>query len=399
MLMQCVNFVRGSVRIAICGAGLERFLNICAANGIAFWGVRRISEERMEASVRISGFFALRPFARRCMCRIRVLGKYGAPFYGKRARRRYTLLAGMLVCGILLYVMSGFVWTIGIEGCSSVTPAEVLALLEQNGLGVGTRAGAVDVHKLQNTVLEKDARLSYLVINIKGSHAQIMVRERENTEGAIEGDEPCDVVADKTGVVEKLIVRSGKAETEVGKTLQDGDLIASGTMVSQQGETWLVQADAEAQIRTWPTVRLALSDSLDEAVETGRQTTRWAVVIGTKRFNLYPVESAPYACYDKKVEKKTLSVSENLRFPLTLVSETYIELERRPLSVSEERCSETLHARLLDMLTRQAGCLSVTELGYTFERQEGRWLAVLEAECLERCGVQVPLGSAVPRQP
>ena len=38
MLMRCINFMRGSVRIAVRGAGIERFLNVCAANGIMFWG-------------------------------------------------------------------------------------------------------------------------------------------------------------------------------------------------------------------------------------------------------------------------------------------------------------------------------------------------------------------------
>lgn len=392
--MQCINFLRGSVRIEVRGAGIERFLNICAANGIAFWGVQRIAGDCIEASVHIGGFFALRPYARRAMCRIHVVGKRGAPFYGRRFRRRHALFLGAVLCAGLLYLLSGFIWTIGIEGCETMTQAELMTLLAQNGLRVGARTSGIDVGEVRNAVLEQTDRLSYLAVNLRGSHAQVIVRERGVEREEIDQSVPCDVLADKSGVIEKLIVRSGAAATEVGKTVEAGDLLAAGTMVSQQGDVRLVHADAEATLRTWRTVRLALPESIDGVVETGAKKTRHALIIGSKRINLYFVESEPFACYDKQVEKKSLSVSENLLFPLALVTETYTELERRPLELSEEKCAETLHERLRDMLRRQAADAAVSEQDYQFEKKAGYWLATLRAECLEHCGVQVPLGTA-----
>ncbi len=391
MLMRCINFLRGSVRITVRGAGIERFLNICAANGIVFWGVRRIADDCIEANVRISGFFALRPYAKKCMCRIRVAGKEGAPFYGQRFRRRHALLIGTVLCAALLWALSGFVWTVDIEGCERTTEAELLTLLGQNGLRIGVRTSSVDVQSLRNAVLEQTDELSYLAINLQGSHAQVIVRERSVTPEKLDVDTPCDVVADKAGVVEKLIVRAGAAATEVGRTVAPGDLIAGGAMLSQQGETWLVHAEAEATLRTWRTVRLALPDSIDGLRETGEVKTRRALIIGSRRINLYFIESEPFACYDKTVERQSLTVSESLRFPVTLVTEVYRELERQPLELSEEKCAETLETRIKEMLARQTVGAEVTETGYTFEKQEGRFLATLEAECLESCGVQTPV--------
>ena len=55
MLLGLINYVRGWVRVEIRGAAIERFLNLCAQNDIAFWDVRRLAPDVVQATVRIQG--------------------------------------------------------------------------------------------------------------------------------------------------------------------------------------------------------------------------------------------------------------------------------------------------------------------------------------------------------
>ena len=86
MILGIINYVRGSVRIEIQGAAIERFLNLCAQNQIDFWDVRRIAPDLAQATVRISGFRQLRRFTRRAMCSVRIVGKRGVPFQAQIGR-------------------------------------------------------------------------------------------------------------------------------------------------------------------------------------------------------------------------------------------------------------------------------------------------------------------------
>ena len=58
MILGIINYIRGSVRIEIQGAAIERFLNLCAQNQIDFWDVRRIAPDLAQA-VRLFHFLKL----------------------------------------------------------------------------------------------------------------------------------------------------------------------------------------------------------------------------------------------------------------------------------------------------------------------------------------------------
>ncbi len=140
MLLGLINYVRGNVRVEIQGAAIERFLNLCAQNQIAFWDVRRVAPDRVQATVRISGFRQLRHFTRRMMCHVHIIGKQGVPFQAHKLMPRVALWGGALAAVALLCAASQFVWTIDISNCDHTLQAEALRLTEEAGLRPGVCA-------------------------------------------------------------------------------------------------------------------------------------------------------------------------------------------------------------------------------------------------------------------
>ena len=51
MLMQIHNFLRGSLQVDIRGAAIERFLNLCAIHGVAFWDIQTLDADHFTAWV------------------------------------------------------------------------------------------------------------------------------------------------------------------------------------------------------------------------------------------------------------------------------------------------------------------------------------------------------------
>lgn len=51
MLRKMINGLRGSVRLEVSGAFPERFLNLCAQNGMAFWDVEWLEATRLRLTL------------------------------------------------------------------------------------------------------------------------------------------------------------------------------------------------------------------------------------------------------------------------------------------------------------------------------------------------------------
>ena len=107
MLMQIHNFLRGSLQVDIRGAAIERFLNLCAIHGVAFWDIQVLDADHFAAWVSAGGYFALRPYARKMGCRVRVSRKKGLPFAARSMTRRWALWLSVLLCAAVVFRGAG----------------------------------------------------------------------------------------------------------------------------------------------------------------------------------------------------------------------------------------------------------------------------------------------------
>jgi len=391
MILGMIHFVRGWVRLKITSPGMERFLNLCAARNIDFWDVRRVSPDTILATVSVRGFFELHPFARRTMSRIRVIRKRGAPFLVRRYRRRWGLWAGALLCAAAIWAATGFVWTIDVTGCETISEAELRVQLAECGLEPGVALKSIRPDRIKNEIMSVRDDLSFFAVNLKGTKAEVIVSERENDARILLKTEPCDIVSDKTGVLSKVEVYEGNKLVKEGQTIHAGDKIASGIMRSSQGDVWQVHARAQAEVRTWYTLETVMDLSLRAPRKTGAKRTRMALIIGERRLNLYLVENAPFTWYDKTVKKKSLELPGGFELPVCLVCETLEETQPEEVAVVEEKCSSLLEERLREAFVRSAPEAQIVSTNFVFQMENGMARGILNLECLELTGVEAAL--------
>lgn len=75
-------YSKGYVRIRVCAPSPERFLNLCSYHKIQVWNLV-YREQAYEMNVTIAGFYRLKGICRKTHSRIKILGKYGLPFFFK----------------------------------------------------------------------------------------------------------------------------------------------------------------------------------------------------------------------------------------------------------------------------------------------------------------------------
>ncbi|MCD8082587.1 MAG: sporulation protein YqfD, partial [Clostridiales bacterium] len=241
-------------------ASPERFLNLCMANRIVLWDICRENGE-YRFFVSLKDFKRVRPSARKARVCLRVQRKRGLPFFIRRNRVRSAYGVGILCFFLILSVMSRFVWHISIDGNVQYSDDTMLHFLNEAGVRYGTPTGSVNLPALEEAIRSEFEDVIWVSAHISGTRLAIRIKENDGVDLTDTPDSdrsfnlPGNLVADRSGVITRMIVRSGKAAVSVGDTVESGQILVSGELPieNDDGETDHIRyaaADADIVIRT-----------------------------------------------------------------------------------------------------------------------------------------------------
>ena len=339
----------GRVTIQVTGFFLERFLNLTAKRGLPTWDVRRISETEMLLTTTPAAFRRMRDPAFRAGVRIRVHRKAGLPFTLRPYRRRKALRVGLVLFLLAPLAASQFLWSVTVEGCEKLEPALVLETLEELGVKQGAFLPKLDTDKIQlQASLELD-ELSFIAINIKGTTAQVQVRERVPVPEDRNPQEIRNLVAGKDGQIESLEIYEGIAMVARGDTVQKGDLLVSGAIPSEQVGTRYVASDARILARTWKTGVIEAPRVATAKWPTGRRELRHTLLLGDFSINLYWNSGISMAEYVTLYQEKYLTLPTDATLPIGLRTEALCEMTTVSRVQSDEELKELCLVKLQDV--------------------------------------------------
>jgi len=382
-MQRAANMLRGSVRIEIEGRFPERFLNLCAAKNVSFWDLQRVSESLYRASVSVKGYLAIRPHADASFCSVKCIGKNGLPFLAWRIRKRYVLIAGFLLVWAALWLSSLFIWDFEVHGNENVSEGEIIAALEDIGIKIGTFGPSINQEDVRSRVLLEIDELSWITVNVSGSRAEVIVRERVPKPVMIDKKTATDVIAQKSGIITKINVYEGKTQLKIGDTVAEGDLLVSGTIESLSNGTRYVHAMADIYARTWYEISRQIPVQYAEKSYTGEKESKKAIVFCGKRLNLYFTSGISGASCDKINMRKNLSLPGDLLSFIGIETETCYEYDLIERQLSQSEAEEILAPRLYDELLSQIDGEVVQSEIYS-KVENGMIIVTMRAECQEQ---------------
>lgn len=382
-MQKAVNALRGSVRVEVEGPFPERFINLCAASEVEFWDLRRVSETVMHVSVRIKGYKKMRPVAEKALCKIKPIGRRGLPFLAWRLRKRYVLIAGFLLVWAALWLMSLFIWEIHVSGNEKVSDEVILAALEDIGIGIGTFGPSISPEELRSEILCRVHELSWITVNVSGSSAEVIVRERTPKPEMLDESKPTNVVAVKAGIITEMYVYEGVSRFNPGDTVVEGDILVSGEIVSKLSETRYVHAMADIYARTWYEISAQIPSEYKEKRYTGDESVKRALIFFGKRINLYFTSGILMHNCDKIAKETKIQLPGGMILPFGIVTETYREYETYVSEISETEAREILGAALYEQLLSQING-EIISAEYETQSVDGIITVTLKAECHEQ---------------
>lgn len=393
-----VNLLRGSAALEVTGAFPERFLNLCAQRGVAFWDVAWPERGTLRLTVAWKDRKKLTELAERTGCIITETEAGGLPPFLVRFRRRYGLLLGLALAIGAVCWLSRFVLVIDVEGNETVPAQVILAELRREGLRPGVYGPGLALRDISNQALIRLDGLSWMTVNLHGIRAQVVVREKVARPEIVDESVLGDIVAEAPGIVTRMEVWSGDAAVAEGATVLPGDVLIRGSvkmdppMWSENPPEWMpVRAMGRVEGRTWRILSASVPLQAEGKTYTGDEKSRWTLMILGQRVNFYQNSGIPFDRYDKISKTWNLTLPGGEALPFTLRRERYRAYESTTVQVDGDAAramlEERLSARLRELLGETG---EVVSENFSAMCRDGGLTVTLTAECREELGRFVP---------
>ncbi len=375
--LRILRFLLGYVKITVSGRFPERFLNICANNGIAVWYTHKRGNN-IECCVFAKDYRRLKRLRKGCAVSVRIKRKYGLPLFFHRYRRRMGMAVGAAIFCMVLAVMPNFVWSITVNSDGSISEGQVLVAMEEMGLKIGTPCSQVDTGNMRVQLALALDKVSWVSINTDATAVTVEVRSATEKE---EKDEAfSNLVAECDGRITAVYVRSGSAAVKVGDAVVKGQLLVSGTEEYKDGSTVFRHSDADIIAQTEHKVTVSVPFKQTVAVDTGRVCRRRVASVFGLDIPLYFGEiDFPY----RSQAKKTELIIGGVKLPIWTAYADFYEVSEREITLSFDEAKKRAERLLQAQMERQLADKEVVSFEVEYEKKENELVAVATCICSE----------------
>ena len=236
--------INGKVTFSMLGAYCEELINELNEKKAVTGNIRNTGGV-LYAETGAADYPYIARLSRKYGVRTRIVSRKGAYFRLSRLRKRPGLIAGIFVSAAMVLTLRLFVWHIEIHGNETLTDENMLGLLEQQGFTAGVLANDTDALNAERNIMLSSDLIRWINIEVNGSRADVYMNENKASEKPdVDYKTPCNIVAERDGVIVDTNVTSGKLMYEKGSGVAAGSVIVSGT-VSSGDSLILVHSDAE----------------------------------------------------------------------------------------------------------------------------------------------------------
>ena len=228
--MKFLKLIYGYVIILVRGENLERFLNLCKSRKVYMEKIRYREDGQLMAQMQAADFFRLRPLRNKTGVHIQIIQRRGIPFFFLRNKKRKAFFTGMILGGILIFFLTGRIWNIHIEGNVRNSTGEILDFLDKQDINHGMSKKKINCSEVAAAVRKNFPEITWVSARIEGTRLILNIQEGIIPPKTNSNTSPCNLLADKDGVITDMIVRRGIPVKKPGDSCKKGELLVSGEL-------------------------------------------------------------------------------------------------------------------------------------------------------------------------
>ena len=300
MLEHLSDFICGWRLLTVLPEERSRTFDLLYRNGISFSGERREPGGLITVRLREKNAQRFCRDADECGIAYRIGPLCGLPVTAAFLLHRPALPLGVLLAAGWLFYSTRIIWDVRIDGTQKTDPAEIIALLDELGCGIGDYFPSIDFNELHAKYAAVQHDIAWLSVYMNGTVAEVQVRELWPDDRVKPEKTVCaNVLAEADGVVEVVNVFEGQALVKPGDVVRKGQVVISGTIEQKDGTVRYEYAAGEVICRTACPIRTEIQTKRETKSYTGREITRKRIKFFKKIINLFINSGTLYPNYDK----------------------------------------------------------------------------------------------------
>lgn len=226
-------FVVGYIRFKLKGDNITAFFEACRQNNITLKNIHSFSGEYYADALGTQMKKILQLSQAHCID-IKVSGHFGVAMKFFVYKNRVAFFAAFIIFLLSVFLNSFFIKDVVITGNNYLTNVQLDSVLKECGIYPGRFILSVEPEKVQDSMLRKCSRLSWVWVDIKGTVARVELREKISKPEAFDKNFACNIVAERDGVITEAISEAGTLYAKAGTYVQKGDLLIGGVYDSNE---------------------------------------------------------------------------------------------------------------------------------------------------------------------
>ena len=278
MVIKIIRWLLGFIKFEVTEGFPERLVNFAVKNKITIWDIKKI-KGGMIGKITAKEYDALTVAAKECGCKIKVIEKKGLPFKIKKYKKHKGILLGAALFSLILYSLSSYVWSIKVVGNSQIPTEEILNIMDELGVSVGTLKKRINIPTVKQEAMIKLPDIAWISINLTGSHIDITVKEKIKPPDFNSEKKPCDIRAKCDGKIDRIETYKGTPAVNSGDAVLKGQLLISGVVENSSGTSSFVNSDGKVYAYTKRVLEESINLSQEKAMDTGKVKKKYRIKI------------------------------------------------------------------------------------------------------------------------
>lgn len=334
-----LNYILGYLRIEVEGYFIEKLINLSSNKSILLWNSKREKSTLLYTNISIKDYRKIVKIAKKTKCRVKIKEKKGLPFIFNKYRKRKIFFLSLCLIVVGIVILSNFIWNIELTGNTNISKEELIAVLEQEGLKVGTAKNKINTKEIVSKVRLDRNDLAWIGIELKGTNALVKVVEADKKPDIIKEEEYCNIVATKPGVIVKTNAINGTSLVKQGDTVNKGTILIAGWLEGKYTGTRYVHANGEIIAKVWYEEKQKVELNQVISKENGNSENKYSVKINNFQINFYKTLSK-FKKYDTIGETKKIKIFSDFYLPIEITKITNKELIEEELTYSKEEAKQ-----------------------------------------------------------